>query len=308
MIEVDQLSKLYTSNFRKAPVVALDSVSFNIKQGEIFALLGQNGAGKTTLVKAVLGLTSISSGRAFLNGYAPSDPLSREKVGFLGENYRFPGHLTGGGLLRLTGRLYGLPQQQIDERMSGLLTLVGMEKWADAKISKYSKGMTQRIGLAQAMLANPDVVILDEPTDGVDPIGRMEIRAVLERIRAEGKTILINSHLLAEVESLADRVAILVKGKLARISTIEELTRKQNQYRLEAAFGDQLFDVPPEVGKKISISSRELLVELHSSDQVSVLIDLMRHKKIPIYSVTPVKVSLEQSFFETVSRDVGAGG
>lgn len=303
VIEIDQLTKMYSAAGRRGPIVALDAVSFSVSQGEIFALLGQNGAGKTTLVRTVLGLTSITSGSILLNGYRPQEPASREKVGFLGENYRFPGHLSGDGLLRLTGRMYGMPETQIDERIGLLLPLVGMEKWADTKISKYSKGMTQRVGLAQAMLPDPDLIILDEPTDGVDPIGRVEIRTILEKIRSQGKTILINSHLLAEVESLADRVAILVKGRLARINTVAELTRKQNEYRIEAAIGDQLLQLPPEIGKLVSITATEMIAELISPQQVSKLIDLLRTKGIAIYSVTPIRISLEQSFLETVGRE-----
>lgn len=301
VIEVQSLTKVYQTGLKKGNLVALDEVNLTVSQGEIFGLLGPNGAGKTTLVKCLLGITGISAGQVLLNGLPPDDPRSREKVGFLPENHRFPGHLTGAGLLELSGKLSGMSTGEIAKRIDYLLPLVGMNKWAGMRVTKYSKGMSQRIGLAQAMISDPDILFLDEPTDGVDPIGRKEIKDVLKKIRDAGKTVFLNSHLLAEVESLADRVMILSKGRVIRTAGIEELTSHDKQYVIIAEIGNERIEIPKEIGKRISISRRELIVELYKEDDINKVIDQLRLKRISIRAVTPRKVSLEQSFIELVS-------
>ena len=301
VVETTDLTKVYSRRTRS--VVALDGVSLSVEQGEIFGLLGPNGAGKTTLVKCLLGITAVTSGSVLLNGLPPEDPRSRARVGFLPENHRFPAHLTGRGLLYLAGRMHGLGGAEIEDRTDLLLEMTGMDKWADTLTARYSKGMAQRIGLAQALIADPDIVFLDEPTDGVDPVGRVEIRQVLERLREEGKTIFLNSHLLSEVEHVADRVAILSRGKLVRVATVAELTSRGNQFEIEAQIGDQRIEVPPEVGKRIAISRTRLLVEVKDPDDINVIIDQLRLRRIKIRSVKPLKTSLEQSFIETLAHD-----
>jgi ABC-2 type transport system ATP-binding protein len=301
VIEVTEVTKVYGTKMRRQSVVALNNASLQIQPREIFGLLGPNGAGKTTLFKLLLGITSITSGDVLISGLPPSNPRSRQKVGYLPENHRFPSHLTGGSLLRLTGQLYGLTVSEMEERADRLLGLVGMDQWADYKITKYSKGMSQRIGLAQAMISDPDILLLDEPTDGVDPVGKMEIRKVLQRVRDEGKTIVLNSHLLSEVESFADRVAILQKGKVIKVDSVDNLTSQQKQTEIEANIGAHLLEVPPEIGKVVAITPNRLIVELVETDGVNWIIDRMRAKSIAIKSIKPLKVSLEQSFMEAVA-------
>ncbi|MFZ5981527.1 MAG: ABC transporter ATP-binding protein, partial [Candidatus Zixiibacteriota bacterium] len=261
------------------------------------------GAGKTTLLKSLLNITQITSGQALIFGLPPENPQSREKIGYLPENHRFPSHLTGIGLLEFTGRLHGLSQKAIDERVERLLNLVGMERWGSTRLRKYSKGMTQRIGLAQAMLPDPDLLFLDEPTDGVDPVGKVEIRNVLKEIKKDGKTVFLNSHLLAEVESVADRVAILSKGKVARVGSVEALTSRKSQYEIEAAIGNEFFDIPEDIGKRISLTTTGMIVELKNPDDINFIIDQLRMRKVLIRCVKPMKITLEQSFFETVSEE-----
>ena len=303
VIEVHDLTKIYRTGMRKGDIVALDNVSLSIGMGEIFGLLGPNGAGKTTLFKVLLSITAATSGDAKIFGRPPSDPRSRLRVGYLPENHRFPHHLTGLGLLEFTARMYGIPQSEFEHRADELLELVGMTKWADTKIRNYSKGMGQRIGLAQAMISDPDVLLLDEPTDSVDPIGKIELRKVLERIRTDGKSIVLNSHLLSEVESVADRVAILSRGRLVRVGTIEEMTSRKSQYDIEADMGSHLIEIPEEIGKTVVVTARGITVELTKMENINHIIDLLRMKKISIVSVKPVKVSLEQSFLETITDD-----
>lgn len=291
---------------RKGDIVALDNVSLSVNPGEILGLLGPNGAGKTTLFKVLLGVTRATSGRATINSLPPSDPNSRLTIGYLPENHRFPNHLTGIGLMNLTGRMCGMNIADITSRSDELLTLVGMERWADTKIRKYSKGMLQRIGLAQALVNDPEILLLDEPTDGVDPIGRVEIRKVLTSIRSAGRMIILNSHLLAEVEAVADRVAILQKGSLLRVSTVKELTNRQSQYEIEADMGNNVLELPEEIGKIVAVTAKGLLVDLTKPDHVNYVIDQLRIKKISISAVKPMTVSLEQSFIETVTAAAAA--
>jgi ABC-2 type transport system ATP-binding protein len=303
VIEVQDLTKIYRTGMRKGDIVAVDNLTLSVGMGEIFGLLGTNGAGKTTLFKVLLNITSATSGDVKLFGRSPSNPRSRMRVGYLPENHRFPHHLTGLGLLEFTARMYGMSQSEIDLRTDELLEVVGMTKWADTKIRNYSKGMGQRIGLAQAMVSDPDVLLLDEPTDGVDPLGKIELRKVLERIRTDGKTIVLNSHLLSEVESVADRVAILSRGRLIRVGTVEELTSRGSQYDIEADMGSKLIDIPSEIGKTVVVTARGMTVELTKKENINHVIDLLRMKKIPIFAVKPMKVSLEQSFLETITND-----
>lgn len=302
ILEVSDLTKIYEAHSRKGGVVALDRVSLQIRAGEIFGLLGPNGAGKTTLFKLLLGLVSASSGEAQLCGYYAGEPLSRRKVGYLPENPRFPGYLTGKALLVLTGRLYGVSQTDIEARISPLLQLVDMEKWADTKIRKYSKGMVQRIGLAQSLMADPELLLLDEPTDGIDPVGKVEFRQIFLRLKSEGKTVVLNSHLLSEVELAADRVGILNRGRLVRMGSVEELTSKRSQFEIEADLGDELVDLPSEMGTKLFVSAQKLVVEMRHEEDINFVIDQLRAKRIRIRSVKPLRVSLEQSFFETVTE------
>jgi ABC-2 type transport system ATP-binding protein len=305
IVVVEDLTKIYQTGMKKGGITALDGVSLTIEQPEIFGLLGPNGAGKTTLFKTLLGITRVTSGYATIAGLPPDNPNSRKKVGYLPENHRFPNHLTGMGLLEFTGRLHGMRSNDIDARSGQLLTLVGMDRWGDTKISKYSKGMQQRIGLAQALLADPEILFLDEPTDGVDPVGKTEIRDVLKKIRDEGRSVILNSHLLSEVESVADRVAILSHGKVIRIGSVDELTSRESQYEIEANFGNKLLEIPEEVGKKVSLFSDRLVVQLKDEKKINWIIDQLRSKKIEIRSVKPIKITLEQSFIETLSGKKG---
>jgi len=305
IVEIQNLTKVYTTRLKKGNVAALDDVSFGVDQGEIFGLLGPNGAGKTTLVKTLLGITHPTSGNALIGGHRPSDPVSRHKVGFLPESPRFPDHLTGRGLLQLAGRLSGMNDGEIESRSTVLLEMVDMSKWAEAKVRKYSKGMVQRIGLAQALIGDPDLVFLDEPTEGIDPVGKVEVRDILKRLRDEGKTVFLNSHLLGEVEMVADRVAILSRGKLLRVASVSELTVRENQYEIEADIGDKRVDIPENIGKVIVIKTSGMTVELERPENINFIIDLLRMQRINIWSVQPVRQSLERSFVDAVTESPG---
>lgn len=205
VIETTELTKVYRSSFGNKSVNALSEFNIEIKKGMIFGLLGPNGAGKTTLIKLLLGITFPTSGSAKLLGEDISDYKIKNKIGYLPENHRYPAYLTGGEVLRFFGSLSGMKGQSLNERIDELLKVVKLEEWKKTKVKNYSKGMMQRLGLAQAMLNDPELIFLDEPTDGVDPIGRKEIRDLLISLKTQGKTIFLNSHLLSEVELITEQ-------------------------------------------------------------------------------------------------------
>ena len=204
-IATDQLVK----HFGK--IHALNGVSLTVQRGEIFGLLGQNGAGKTTLIKILLGITKKTDGQALLLDHPAGTASVRRRVGYLPEDHRFPDYHTGASLLNFYGALLGVPAGVRRKRIPEVLETVGLKGRMHYKIRTYSKGMKQRVGIAQALLHEPDVIFLDEPTDGVDPVGRREIRDLMQSLKEEGKTIFLNSHLLSEVEQICDRVAILAR-------------------------------------------------------------------------------------------------
>ncbi|MDF1544926.1 MAG: ABC transporter ATP-binding protein [bacterium] len=307
VIEVTELSKVYASGLGRGGIVALDGVSFSVEQGQIVGLLGPNGAGKTTLFKILLNITKPTGGRARLSGLPASDPLSRQRVGYLPENHRFPDHQTGIGLMELTARLYGVESSLFEDQLEPLLELVGMEKWGETKLRKYSKGMLQRIGLAQALVSDPEILLLDEPTDGVDPVGKIEIREALLKIRNQGKSIILNSHLLSEVESVADRVVILSKGKIVKSGSMAELTSQKSHIIIEAEIGHNIVEIPPRLGKVLSVSTKNMIVEVVDDSNLNPILELLFLKKIPIRSVKPMRISLEQSFLNTITEQEQTG-
>lgn len=233
VVRVENLGKIYG---RKP---ALDGVSLAVAPGEIFGLLGQNGAGKTTLVKILLGLVAPTSGQAWLLDGPAGIPKVRQRVGYLPEDHRLPEYHTGPSLLDFYGALQGVPGPIRARRIPELLGQLGLAACKRLKVRGYSKGMKQRLGLAQAILAKPRVLFLDEPTDGVDPVGRRHIRDLLLEERAKGVTLFVNSHLLSEMEQLCDRVAILKDGRIALTGAVSDLTRQGDCWRLELAPGDQ---------------------------------------------------------------------
>ena len=228
-IEVRGLRKDYRAGLGGREVKALSGIDFAVQPGELFGLLGPNGAGKTTTVKILLGLTHATAGSASLLGRPVADPESRRRVGYLPEGHRFPGYLTARQTLSIFGRMSGVSPRALAPRIPDLLARVKLSDWIDVKVKKFSKGMTQRLGLAAALVHEPEVLLLDEPTDGVDPVGRREIRDLLKAEAAKGRAILLNSHLLSEIELTCDRVAVLRNGKVAAMGTIEELTKRRRE-------------------------------------------------------------------------------
>lgn len=289
-------------SFNRGRVKALQNVSVRVESGKIFGLLGPNGAGKTTFIKILLGLQRPDSGEASLFAIPVSNPASRARVGYLPENHRFPEFLSGAALLDYCGRLSGMASKAArQQRAEVLLKRVKMWEWRHTRTKKYSKGMLQRLGIAQALLHDPDLIILDEPTDGVDPIGRREIRDLLLELKAQGKTIFINSHLLSEVEMICDEVAILHQGLLLRQGTVQELTTSNQRYRVHAAVKDA--DLLQQIRAKAALvraSNGHLELVVSGPEPLNEIIDLLRRHHTLIEAIIPHRLSLEESFFQTI--------
>ncbi len=295
VIQTDNLTKHYGS------IEALREVSLSVQRGEIFGLLGQNGAGKTTLIKILLGITKLTDGSARLLDRPVGTSAIRSRVGYLPEDHRFPEYHTGASLLDFYGALLDVPRSVRRKRIPETLEMVGLKGRMNYKIGTYSKGMKQRVGLAQAMFHDPDVIFLDEPTDGVDPVGRREIRAIMQHLKSEGKTIFLNSHLLGEVELICDRVAILQRGEVIREGTVAELTLQHNQYLVGIAPEGRF---PREDVQKIgfSVSAQGDLWEigLREGQSIDPVVDLLRSRGLGIRHLIEKRQTLEDLFVETV--------
>jgi ABC-2 type transport system ATP-binding protein len=308
-IACEELSKIYRSGiFRRREVRALQDFTLSVERGQIFSLLGPNGAGKTTFIKVLLSLTHATAGRASLLDTPLPHVRVRTRVGYLPENHRYPGYLTGDQVLTSFGALSGVPRAMIASRIETLLDLVGMKEWRAVKVKKYSKGMLQRLGLAQALVNDPDLLFLDEPTDGVDPVGRKEIRDVLKNLKSQGKTIFLNSHLLSEVELISDRVAILDKGRLLKVGTVDELTAAGEEYRIDVAgtIPEPFIVEARALVMKVRVEGDRLIMEVTEPAALNRLIDLLRKHGVMITTITQHRSSLEESFITLIKREVNS--
>lgn len=305
IVSVRDVTKVYGGGlFGKGGFRALDGVSLEVGRGQVFGLLGPNGAGKTTLVKILLGLAHRTSGDALLFGQPVGEPRARARVGYLPEGHRFPQYLTGVQMLELFGQMCGREREYLRRRIPELLEQVGMRDAAHRKIREYSKGMTQRIGLAQAMIHEPDLVILDEPTDGVDPVGRAAVRQLVQSLKDRGTTVFINSHLLQEVELICDRVVIMARGKILREGSIAELTPRSGRYRFEVAPAEELTlaKLVGELGSNFEAAPGGFEVQL-SDAELDQCVDRLRSGGVSIRGITARRMNLEQAFIQLVNKE-----
>ena len=228
-IRLDSLRKTYHTDFWKPSFEAVKGISLEVAQGEAFGFVGPNGAGKTSTIKVLAGLQRATSGGAYINGISCEDPKSREQLGFLPERPYFYTHLTANEVLRLYGSLFGMSGKALNHRIEELLERVEMRNFADVPLGKYSKGMLQRVGLCQTLLHDPDVILLDEPMSGLDPVGRAMVRDIILEEQSAGRTVFFCSHVLSDVESICERVAILVGGKIRMQGTIHDLVASDDK-------------------------------------------------------------------------------
>lgn len=290
-------------------VHALRGIDMQVGKGEIFGLLGPNGAGKSTLVKILMTVISPTACQGHMLGAPIGHKSTLARVGYLPEHHRFPDYLTGAQVLDFFAAMAGVPRDERRRRTPELLELVGMREWSRKAVRGYSKGMRQRIGIAQALMNDPELVLLDEPTDGVDPVGRRDIRNVLQEMKRRGKTVFINSHLLSELEMVCDRVAILVQGVVASQGTIEKLTRGQERYEIELADETaNLGTLAPALptGEPLTLAGRMITAPTAEAVKIQPLLDSLRSRGAVIRSIRPARPSLEDLFMQAVT-DPGTG-
>ncbi len=307
VVVVDGLVKEFRVGLAARRHRALDGISFRVRTGEIFGFVGPNGAGKTTTLKVLMGLIRATRGRATILGHDVGESAYRREIGFLPENPYFYEFLTGREILRFYARLSGVPAAKIESRVALLLDWVGLAHAADERLRTYSKGMLQRTGIAQALVHDPRVVFLDEPMSGLDPIGRKEIRDLVLRLREEGKTVFMNTHILSDVELVCDRVAIIVRGRI----------RYEGDTHAFDAGGERETDVVlANVAPALAARLEESGLALHGlGDHVELRVAEKRAGDVlaaslaagaNVVSVTPHRRSLEEIFLSAVSNEKGA--
>ncbi len=298
-VETFELTKYYSNG----KVKALQEFNLQVEQGKIFSLLGPNGAGKTTLIKLLIGILHPTKGRAQLLGRPITDYTIHSRIGYLAENHRFPEFLTAAQLMYYYGKMSGLEKTILKDKIPQLLKTVNLEDWINVKVHKYSKGMMQRLGLAHALLNDPDLIFMDEPTDGIDPVGRREIRTLLKSLRDSGKTIFINSHLLSEVERMSDEVAILKDGKLLQKGSVEDFTSIKEQYQLRLQDNQtSINEICIKMNIPLSAQNGLYTIAVKDTVQLNRLIDELRKSDTIIQAIMPRKISLEDFFIEVIEE------
>jgi ABC-2 type transport system ATP-binding protein len=299
VVEIQALKKVFHIGFWGRRVTAVDDLSLEVRRGEIYGFLGPNGAGKTTTIKMLMGLIYPTGGTATLFGRPIGDPAAKAKVGFLPESPYFYDYLTSREFLRFYGHLFNLFGAKVEKRIDELLELVGMTHARDLQLRKFSKGMLQRVGIAQALINDPELVILDEPMSGLDPIGRKEVRDLILRLKESGKTVMFSSHILHDAELLCDRVAMIMKGKLVACGQVSELIAGDTTHEVEMVI-DRLLPEALErirpLTRKIVLQGERVMAVLTSQQDVDHALDVIRSAKAKLVALTPHKTSLEDLF------------
>lgn len=307
-IEIRDLEKTYHVGFwRKRPRMALRRLCLEIKEGEVFGFLGPNGAGKTTTLKLLMGLVSPTGGSARILGMEVNDPQLKAQIGFLPEQPYFYDHLTAHELLSYFAQLSGVPGNERTRRVTEMLERVGLSNASKTHLRKYSKGMLQRVGLAQAILHNPKVVFLDEPTSGLDPMGRRDVRELIQALRNEGKTVFFSTHILSDAEALCDRVGVIYQGELRGVGTVAEVT-SQSRGKVE-----MIFCAPSAPSGLASLGAEtrvngEIVTAVVAEAQQEATLEVLRRGHHRLISLMPVRSSLEEYYVQKLQpKESGKG-
>jgi ABC-2 type transport system ATP-binding protein len=298
VIRTAGLTKEFRLGFRRKRALAVDRLDLEVEDGEIFGFLGPNGAGKTTTLKMLMGFIKPTSGRAWLFGEEIGDVRVRQRIGFLPESPYFYDYLTATEFLAFYGRLFGLSGEVIADKTAALLKQVGLESSAHLQLRKFSKGMLQRIGIAQALINDPQLVILDEPMSGLDPIGRKEVRDLILQLKQQGKTVFFSSHIIPDVEMLCDRVGILVRGRLHDIGKLNEIleTRVACIEIVAAGIDDDAARRVGFLNGKTARTGDNLLIRVPRQEEVEQTLMVIKELKGTLISVLPVRETLEEHF------------
>jgi ABC-2 type transport system ATP-binding protein len=307
-IEILGLEKVYKVGFwRKQPRRALHPLHLKVDDGEIFGFLGPNGAGKTTTLKMLMGLVFPTAGTARILGQDWTDPQVKAQIGFLPEQPYFYDYLTAHELLEYYGQLSGVPAKERKRRINEVLTRVGLTDVTGVQLRKFSKGMLQRAGIAQAILHDPKVVFFDEPMSGLDPLGRREVRDLMEQLKHEGKTVFFSTHILSDAEALCDRVAIIHNGELRGVGAVEDLTSGV-QGKVEVVWhGTQVPASMKALGADCYVSGDTVRAVIASTQQ-DAAIDALRRERLRLIAITPLRTSLEAYFVEKLQRTQTTAG
>lgn len=290
-IEANGLHKAYP---RK---VAVQDISFSVGSGEVFGFLGPNGAGKTTTIKMLLGLTTPTRGSARLLGQSIQSLQVKRQVGFLPELFRFHDWLSGKELLRWHGRLCGMTHSELDKRIPEVLDQVGLSQHGDRKVKGYSKGMQQRVGLAQAILHKPQIVFLDEPTSALDPLGRRQVRNIIYQLQQEGTTVFLNSHLLSEVELTCDRVCIVQNGKVLRTGPLQDLLKGTLEVEVQSSgLTDPIKQELSQFAEVLAFNESAAKLRVSQEQEVARIAEILFKHQRPIYALSPQKRTLEELY------------
>ncbi|MGB8212256.1 MAG: ABC transporter ATP-binding protein [Anaerolineales bacterium] len=299
-VETEKLRKVFGDN------AAVKSLTLQIQPGEVFGFLGPNGAGKTTSIKMLVGLIAPTSGRAALLGAPLGDRRVRARIGFLPEHFRFQDWLSAHEFLALHGQLFGMERRRLALRIDELLERVGLAGFRDKPLSTFSKGMLQRIGLAQALLNNPALVFLDEPTSGLDPVGRVLVRDIIRELRARGTCVFLNSHLLSEIEVTCDRVAFISHGEVIRVLELASLQndRLTADLRVEG-LAQEILPGLSTWAEDIHLDGKALTLTVHTESALPEINRYLVTHGVSVYEISPKHISLEELFIETVGKEGG---
>ncbi len=306
VVEIENLTKDFQTGFwKKRPVRALDNLSLQVHPGEIFGFLGPNGAGKSTTLKILMNLIRPTSGKARILGKPTDCVAMHQSIGYLPENPYFYDYLTPEELLTYMGRLFGLRQPELGRKVDALLDRVGLAGSRKLQLRKFSKGMVQRIGIAQAILNDPQIVFLDEPMSGLDPLGRMEARNIITSLKARGATVFFSSHILPDVEAICDRVAILNRGKLEQVGALEEILKVGIEGHEAILSGQSAIGALGELEKicgEARLMGDRVRLKLSGADQMESLFSLIRARRLELISINPIRPSLEEHFQSLIGR------
>ncbi len=299
-IETDQLRKVF------GDYAAVKGLTLQVQQGEVFGFLGPNGAGKTTSIKMLLGLIAPTAGTASLLGKPIGDRTALTRIGFLPEHFRFQEWLTADEFLFLHGQLLNMKTADLRRRMDELLERVGLSDYRNKQLRTFSKGMLQRIGLAQALLNRPALVFLDEPTSGLDPVGRRLVRDIIHELRQQGTCVFLNSHLLSEIEITCDRVAFIRHGEVVRVLEMASLSTGQSQVTIRASrLSDETLNGLCRWGQDVRQNHDQVTMNIQSDSVLPEITRYLVEQGAEVYAISPDRLSLEEVFIETVGKDGG---